>query len=156
MVRLGLVPAPQPIFLRDFGDTYLDVLGEERSCGCYPMARWQRRGLKPAASSDTPVSDVNPFPNLHAAVTRQTSGGEVLGADECLTMAEALSSYTENGAYACGVDNHLGKLTSGMSADVAVLSSDPFSDSHDDLLEQRADLTLIDGEVVYDRVGEIA
>ena len=42
-----------------------------------------------------------------------------------------------------------------MSADVAVLSSDPFSDSHDDLLEQRADLTLIDGEVVFDRLEEV-
>jgi predicted amidohydrolase YtcJ len=155
MERLGLIPAPQPVFLRDFGDTYLDVLGEERSCGCYPMARWQRRGLKPAASSDTPVSDVNPFPNLHAAVTRQTSGGEVLGQEECLTMAEALSTYTENGAYACGVDDYVGKLTPGMAADIAVLSSDPFLDRPDDLLEQDADLTLIDGEIVYDRAGEL-
>ncbi|MBT5432574.1 MAG: amidohydrolase [Rhodospirillaceae bacterium] len=154
MARLGLIPAPQPVFLRDFGDTYLDVLGEERSCGCYPMARWQRRGLKPAASSDTPVSDVNPFPNLHAAVTRRTSGGEVLGEDECMTMAEALSSYTENGAYACGVDDNLGSFAPGMAADIAVLSSDPFEDTPDYLLHQRADLTLIDGEVVFDRQDE--
>jgi predicted amidohydrolase YtcJ len=155
MERLGLVPAPQPVFLRDFGDTYLDVLGEERSFACYPMARWQRRGLRPAASSDTPVSDVNPFPNLHAAVTRRTSGGEVLGDGECMTLAEALSSYTENGAYACRADDHVGRLTPGMAADIAVLSSNPFTAGSDDLLTQSADLTFIDGAVVYDREGEL-
>jgi len=154
MRRLGLVPAPQPVFVRDFGDTYLNVLGERRSNACYPMARWQRRGLKPAMSSDTPVSDVNPFVNLHAALTRRTLKGETLGTDEQLTLAEALSAYTENGAYACGVDDRLGTLAPGMQADVAVLDGDPFRRGVDDLLATQADLTLLDGEVVFDRHGE--
>ncbi len=154
MVRLGLIPAPQPVFLRDFGDTYLDVLGEARSAACYPMARWQRRGLKPAMSSDTPVSDVNPFVNLHAAVTRRTLGGEVVGADERLTLAEALSTYTENGAHACGVDDRLGTLEAGKTADIAVLDGDPFARGADDLLATGADLTLLDGQIRFDRHGE--
>jgi len=156
MARLGLIPAPQPIFVRDFGDTYLDVLGEQRSAACYPMARWQRHGLKPAMSSDTPVSHVNPFVNLHAALTRRTLGGATLGADETLTLAEALSTYTENGAYACGVDNRLGTLTAGRQADIAVIDGDPFARSPDDLLSTRVDLTLLDGQAAYDREGELA
>ena len=154
MQRLGLIPAPQPVFLRDFGDTYLDVLGEERSAACYPMARWQRRGLKPAMSSDTPVSDVNPFVNLYAALARTTLGGEVLGAEECLTLAEALSAYTENGAHACGVDDRLGTLAPGRVADIAVLNRDPFQGSVADLKAIEADLTLLAGRVVFDRAGE--
>lgn len=155
MTRLGLIPAPQPIFIRDFGDTYLNVLGERRSAACYPMARWQRRGLKPAMSSDTPVSHVNPFVNLQAALTRRTLGGETLGADETLTLAEALSTYTENGAHACGVDDRLGTLTPGRQADIAVLDGDPFARSPDDLLSMQADLTFIDGRPAYDREGEL-
>jgi predicted amidohydrolase YtcJ len=154
MERLGLIPAPQPVFVRDFGDTYLDVLGEQRSAECYPMARWQRRGLKPAMSSDTPVSDVNPFVNLHAAVTRRTIGGETVGAAECLTLAEALATYTENGAHACGVDDRLGVLEAGKTADIAVLDGDPFSRGIDDLLATSADLTLLEGAVRFDRHGE--
>jgi hypothetical protein len=154
MARLGLIPAPQPVFVRDFGDTYLDVLGEARSAGCYPMARWQRRGLRPAMSSDTPVSDVNPFVNLHAALTRTTIKGEVIGPDETLTLAEALAAYTENGAYACGVDDRLGTLAPGKTADIAVIDRDLFALPPAALLEARADLTLLDGEVVYDRLGE--
>lgn len=154
MQRLGLIPAPQPVFVRDFGDTYLNVLGERRSAACYPMARWQRRGLRPAMSSDTPVSDVNPFVNLYAALARTTLGGEVLGAEECLTLAEALSAYTENGAYACGVDDRLGTLAAGKVADIAVLNGNPFDGGVADLKETTADLTLLDGAVVFDRQGE--
>jgi predicted amidohydrolase YtcJ len=154
MRRLGLIPAPQPVFVRDFGDTYLNVLGEERSAACYPMARWQRRGLKPAMSSDTPVSDVNPFVNLYAALARTTVGGEVLGAEECLTLAEALSAYTENGAFACGVEDRLGTLEAGKLADIAVLTANPFDLAAADLKDLAADLTLLDGQVVFDRLGE--
>jgi len=156
MQRLGLIPAPQPVFLRDFGDTYLEVLGEERSAACYPMARWQRRGLRPAMSSDTPVSDVNPFVNLYAALVRTTLGGEVLGAEECLTLAEALSAYTENGAHACGVDDRLGRLAPGKVADIAVLNRDPFQGGVADLKATEADLTLLEGRVVFDRWGEVS
>ncbi len=156
MQRLGLIPAPQPVFLRDFGDTYLNVLGEARSAACYPMARWQRRGLKPAMSSDTPVSHVNPFVNLYAALARTTLGGEVLGAGECLTLAEGLSAYSENGAYACGVEDRLGTLVAGKAADIAVLNRDPFAGAMEELLSTEADLTLLDGAVVFDRNGETA
>lgn len=154
MQRLGLIPAPQPVFVRDFGDTYLNVLGEERSAACYPMARWQRRGLRPAMSSDTPVSDVNPFVNLYAALARTTVGGEILGAEECLTLAEALSAYSENGAYACGVEDRLGTLEAGKVADIAVLTANPFALGVADLKDVAADLTLLDGAVVFDRQGE--
>jgi predicted amidohydrolase YtcJ len=156
MARLGLIPAPQPVFVRDFGDTYLDVVGERRSAACYPMAKWQRRGLKPAMSSDTPVSNVNPFVNLHAALTRRTLGGHVLGIGETLTLAEALSAYTENGAHACGVDDRSGTLTAGKQADIAVLDGDPFARSAEDLLATQADLTFLDGKPVFDRQGEMA
>ena len=106
-------------------------------------------------SSDTPVSDVNPFVNLYAALARTTTGGEVLGAEERLTLAEALSAYTENGAYACGVDDRLGTLEPGKVADIAVLNGDPFQAGVADLKDVEADLTLLAGRVVFDRQGEV-
>jgi hypothetical protein len=156
MIDLGLTPAPQPIFMRDFGDSYLDVLGEERSAWAYPMAHWQRAGLRPAMSSDTPVSDVNPFVNLYAAVTRRTSGGHVIGADEALTLEEALSAYTENGARAGFVENERGRLAPGMTADIAILDRDILSGPTEDLLDTSVEATLTAGDVVYDRRQEFS
>lgn len=156
MIELGLTPAPQPIFMRDFGDSYLDVLGEERSVGAYPMAKWQRAGLKPAMSSDTPVSDVNPFVNLYAAVTRQTSAGHTIGADQALTLEEALSAYTENGAHAGFAESSRGCLAPGMIADIALVDRDILAGPTEDLLETQVDATLMDGAIVYDRYKEFA
>jgi predicted amidohydrolase YtcJ len=156
MVDLGLTPAPQPIFMRDFGDSYLDVLGEERSAWAYPMAHWQRAGLRPAMSSDTPVSDVNPFVNLYAAVTRQTSGGHVIGADEALTLEEALSAYTENGARAGFAENERGRLAPGMTADIAIVDRDILGGPSENLLETGVDATLMAGDFVYDRQQEFS
>ncbi len=156
MIDLGLTPAPQPIFMRDFGDSYLNVLGEERSAWAYPMAHWQRAGLKPAMSSDTPVSDVNPFVNLYAALTRQTSGGHIIGADETLSLEEALSAYTENGSHAGFVENERGRLAPGMTADIAVVDRDMLSRPTEELLETNVDATLMAGEFVFDRHKEFA
>ena len=89
------------------------------------------------------------------AGTRTTLGGEVLGAEERLTLVEALSAYTENGAYACGVDDRLGTLEPGKVADIAVLNGDPFQAGVADLKDVEADLTLLAGRVVFDRQGEV-
>ena len=154
MIELGLTPAPQPIFMRDFGDSYLDVLGEERSAWAYPMAHWQRAGMRPAMSSDTPVSDVNPFVNLYAAVTRRTSGGHVIGADETLTLEEAMSAYTENGAHAGFVEAERGRLAPGMIGDIVIVDRDILNRPTEELLETSVDATLMAGDVVHDRQGE--
>ena len=155
MKRLGMMPAPQPVFMHQFGDAYVEVLGEERSATAYPMASWTKAGLHPAASTDSPVSDFNPFNNLRATLTRRTTGGAVLGADECLDLETALTAMTWNGAYASFDEDSRGTLDDGMLADMAVLSSDIFVAEPDAIAETKADFTIIDGAVVHDRLGEL-
>ena len=64
-----------------------------------PFRRWHDRGLRPAAGSDAPVSSDDPLIGLHVMVTRKTDRGRVLGSSESLPLAEALHTYTANGAY---------------------------------------------------------
>ncbi len=156
MKRLGMMPAPQPVFMHQFGDAYVEVLGEERSAAAYPMASWTKAGLHPAASTDSPVSDFNPFNNLRATITRRTAGGVVLGPDECLDLETALTAMTVNGAYASFEEASPGTLDDGMLADMAVLSTDIFAAEPDEIAATKADLTIIDGAVVHDRRGELA
>ena len=47
MARLGMVPAPQPIFLYEFGELYVDVLGEERPAALLPNAELDRGRASP-------------------------------------------------------------------------------------------------------------
>ena len=157
MAQMKIEPVPQPVFLYDYGDLYVSVVGEERAAASYPMRTWMNFGMKPAASSDAPVCDVDPFPNLYTMLTRKSSQGTILGGQETLTPAEAVAAYTEFGAYVNRAERHRGRLAPGLAADVAVFSRDLLTASPEEVLhDTRCDLTILDGEVVYDRAGEAA
>ena len=127
MTARGIEPVPQPIFMREFGDTYVANLGEARAAAAYPMRSWLRDGQNPAASSDAPVSTTDPFQNIHAMVTRRTNRGTLLGPDEAISVEEAVHCLTWCGAYTQFAEGERGRLLPGMLADVAVLSQDIFT-----------------------------
>lgn len=151
MQRLGMTLAPQPIFLYEFGDLYVDVLGDERPYNAYPMRSWMAAGLNPAASSDAPVSTSDPFANLYEMVTRRSNRGTELGLHECISLAQAVHCLTYNGAYGSFCEAEKGRLVPGQLADLTVIDRDMFAAPPEALLETRADLTMVDGVVAYER-----
>lgn len=153
MVRLGVEPVPQPVFMFDFGDLYVDVLGEERAAAAYPMRRWTTAGLRPAASSDCPVSDCDPFPNLYTMTTRRTDRGTTLGGQETLTGEEALHAYTWNSAHVGRAEHVKGTLAPGRLADVAVFDTDLTTAAPEAVRGAACELTIKGGEVTFDRHG---
>jgi predicted amidohydrolase YtcJ len=155
MRAAGVEPVPQPIFIHDFGDLYYSVVGKERSDASYPLKTWIDRGFHPAASTDSPVCDANPFPNFYTMLTRRTSRGAVIGGGEAVSMTQAIQAYTEFGAYVNTMENLCGRLLPGMAADVAVWSRDLLTATPEQVLhETSCDLTLLGGNVVHDRQGE--
>ena len=153
MVKAGIYPCPQQVFIHDFGDAYVKVLGPERALPSYPFRTWFDLGLKPATGSDAPVCDPNPFPNFHTMLTRETWKGTVMDAAQRVSIEEALQAYTEFGAFSQKQEKVKGKLAPGFLADVAVFSRDLLSAAPADILKDtRCDLTILGGEVVYERV----
>jgi predicted amidohydrolase YtcJ len=152
MVKAGIYPCPQQVFIHDFGDAYIKVLGEERALPSYPFRTWFDLGLKPATGSDAPVCDPNPFPNFHTMLTRQTWRGTVMDEAQRVTIEEALQAYTEYGAFSQKQEKAKGKLKPGFLADVAVFSRDLLSATPEQILKDtRCDLTIRGGEIVYER-----
>ena len=150
MVKAGIYPCPQQVFVHDFGDAYLAVLGEERALPSYPIRTWIELGLKPATGSDAPVCDPNPFPNLHAMLTRKTWKGTVMDERQRVSLPEALQAYTEHGAFSQKQEARKGRLVPGQLADLAVFSRNLFSASSDEILEStRVDVTILNGQVVH-------
>jgi predicted amidohydrolase YtcJ len=155
MRKAGIEPVPQPVFIHDFGDLYVSVLGEKRSAESYPLRTWIERGFQPAASSDAPVCDANPFPNFYTMLTRKTSRGTVIGGSEAVTMTQALQAFTAFGAYVNKAEHHRGTLVPGMAADIAVFSRDLFSASPEEVRDDTScDLTLLGGQPVHDSLGQ--
>ena len=90
-------------------------------------------------------------------VTRKTKRGTVIGEDQRLSMEEAVHAYTYLGAYTQFAEEQVGRLIPGQHADIAVLSHDIFAVPVELLeYEVRCDLTLLGGEVVFDRHGQFA
>lgn len=151
MKAAGILPAPQMAFIHDFGDSYIAVLGEERGRPSYPIGTWMRLGLMPSTGSDSPVCSPDPFPNLHAMITRQTGEGTVMEASEKLSREDALQAYTEYGAYSQKAETVKGRLVPGQWADIAVFDNDLLEAPTDTILSgTRCLLTLIAGRVVHD------
>jgi predicted amidohydrolase YtcJ len=155
MAARGIEPVPQPIFMYEFGDTYIANLGEARAGAAYPMASWLRGGQHPAASSDAPVSSTDPFQNIYTMVTRRTNKGTVLGPGEAISVAEAVHCLTYCGAYTQFAEHERGRLLPGMLADVTVLSQDIFSVKANALRDTAVDLVLRGGQPIVDRHGAL-
>ena len=153
MAARGIEPVPQPVFMYEFGDLYVQNLGPSRAAAAYPMRSWLDAGQHPAASSDAPVSTTDPFINIFTMVTRKTNRGTVLGADQSISVAEALHCYTYCGAYTQFAEARRGRILPGMLADVTVLSRDIFQGDPEEILKTQADLVLRGGEAVFDRHG---
>ncbi|KAB2679054.1 amidohydrolase [Brucella tritici] len=152
MKKAGIYPCPQQVFIYDFGDAYISVLGEERAISSYPLKTWKDLGFKPATGSDSPVCHPNPYPNIYSMLTRETGKGTVMDARECVTIEEALQVYTEFGAFSQKLENVKGKLAPGQVADIAVFSRNMLTAKPEEILnDTHCVLTMRDGEVVFER-----
>jgi predicted amidohydrolase YtcJ len=151
MKKAGILPAPQMAFIHDFGDSYISVLGDERGKASYQIGTWMRMGLKPSTGSDSPVCSPDPFPNLHAMITRMTGKGTVMKDAESLSREEALQAYTEYGAWSQKAEAVKGRLVPGQWADIAVFDNDLLEAPADTILSgTRCLMTVLAGRVVHD------
>src|SRR4029079_6785479 len=103
-------------FILTLGESFVTSLGEERAACAMPMRTYLDRGIPLAGSSDSPVSDYNPWSGIYAAITRKTLNGRQLGGDLCISVREAIRSYTIGGAYATGRERLIGSIEPGKRA----------------------------------------
>jgi predicted amidohydrolase YtcJ len=101
------------------------VTGINREFRVLAFRDLMNEGVILAGSSDAPVCDPAVLPAIEAAVTRRTRQGDVLDADQALTVEEALALYTTNAAAVLGLEKDHGSLRSGSAADFVVLDADP-------------------------------
>lgn len=103
------------------------TVGEERAAQMNGCATALRHGLTLAIHSDEPVTPVNPLFSMWCATNRCTHTGRVLGAEECISAADALRAVTIGPATTLGLEHEVGSIEVGKRADFAVLSADPLT-----------------------------
>lgn len=146
--KLGVVPVPQGVFISEFGDGILEAIGPDRVSGTYRMRSLLDAGMVVPGSTDSPVSDANPFVSMHDLVNRRTSAGTEFAPHERVSAAEALRAYTYGSAYAVGRENEVGTLRPGQLADFAALSEDLLAVDPTRMKSILATATVIGGELL--------
>lgn len=105
-----------------------------------------------ANGSDAPVETPNVLKGIYLAVTRRSLQTEdAMNQNECLTIDEAISSYTDKAAEMLGHLDTRGKIEENYEADIVVLDTDITKCDVSDILKTKVLLTMIHGEEVYSR-----
>jgi predicted amidohydrolase YtcJ len=87
-------------------------------------------------------------------MTRQDPHGQPPGgwmSEERLSPDETLRSFTWNAAYAAHAENDLGSLEVGKLADMVLFDKDVMTIERKEILSTQAVMTIVGGEVVYER-----
>jgi predicted amidohydrolase YtcJ len=129
-------------------------IGPERIRRSYVFRDLLDGGARLAFGSDWTVALIDPLLGIHAAVTRRTLDGANPDGwlpEQKISVAEAVEAYTTGAAYSCFMEHHVGTLEPGKYADLVVLSDDIFSIDPVEIENVHVDLTMVEGEVVFER-----
>ncbi len=150
MKAAGILPAPQMAFTTISATATYPCSGRS-AAGCPTRSALDAHGPETVDRLGFAGLLADPFPNLHAMLTRQTGKGTVLEASERLSREEALQAYTEYGAYSQKAEGVKGRLVPGQWADIAVFDNDLLAAPPETILSDTSCvLTLLAGRVVHD------
>ena len=108
----------------------------------YYGAQWQRvrdafeAGVKPSYHNDGSVCPPYQILNVQHTVMRTTLAGNVHGANQAVTLDDALKAITINAAYQLKRDHEIGSLAVGKYADLVELSNDFYAVPVDQIVDQ--------------------
>jgi predicted amidohydrolase YtcJ len=154
--QLHVIASVQPFHAIDDGRWAEKRIGPERIKTTYAFRSLMDSGAVVAFGSDWPVAPLVPLTGIYAAVTRRTIDGKNPGGwipQEKVSVAQAVRAYTYNAAYAEGEEALKGSIQPGQLADIIVLSSDIFQINPIEIENVKVDLTLLGGQIIYDRVA---
>jgi predicted amidohydrolase YtcJ len=125
--------------------------------------RWRdlvNTGIHTGLNSDWPffgVSSLNPMLKLYAVVTGK-NGFDVYESsepcipqieDQTISVLQGLRMMTIEAAYVLHIEDRLGSIKAGKTADLVVLSADPFAVAPDDIQTIRVLLTMVEGKIEF-------
>ena len=147
MAAHGIAITQQPNFTYTLAGRYSTYLDGERLEHNNPLRSPMDHGVFTAISSD--ILPTGPMVGLYAATTRRGMDDRVYGAEEAISMEEALTAYTHGGAWLAFREGDRGRLVPGQFADFIVLDEDPTAVEPGRLLELEVRETWIAGERVW-------
>lgn len=141
---LGVTASVQPEHAMDDRGV-ADVHWAGRTRRAFPLRSLLDAGARLALGSDAPVSPLDPWRGMAAAVGRERDGLAPWHPEQRVSVADAIEASTRG----------LRRVRCGGPADLVAVDVDPWSASPDQLRQMPVSLTVLSGRATYDAQGLI-
>jgi hypothetical protein len=144
----GSIPTPFWTYVYYHGEKW-KAYGEEKMRSMFAHRWFLDAGIRVPGASDYSPGPFDPMMALQSLVTRTDYAGRVWGAEQRVTLDEALRIGTINGAYASYEEDVKGSITVGKYADFVILGQDPHAVDPLRLKDIPIMRTVVGGKTVY-------
>lgn len=148
MKAIGAVPTPFTSYAYYNADKF-HFYGEGLMKHCMAYRTFLDAGIVAAAGSDFYPGPFAPLMGMQGMVTRTGWNGEVWGANQRVTVGEAIRINTLNGAYATREESIKGSIETGKLADFVLLSEDPHAVDPGKIKDIKVVRTVVGGLTSY-------
>jgi predicted amidohydrolase YtcJ len=145
----GTIPAPFWTYVYYHGEKWSQY-GDDKARWMFAHRSFLDYGIPVVGASDYGPGPFEPLMALQSMVTRTDYRGRVWGANQKVTMDEALRITTFNGSRASYEENLKGSITAGKLADFVVLEKDPHEVPVDTIKDIRIARTVAGGRTTYE------
>jgi predicted amidohydrolase YtcJ len=146
---LGAVPALFTTYAYYNSDKFV-FYGEDLMKRCMAYRTLLDAGINAAAGSDFAPGPIAPLMGMQGMVTRKGWDGKVWGANQRITVDEALRVNTLNGAYNSKEEALKGSMTPGKLADFVMLAEDPHTIDPEKIKDIKIAKTIVGGKPSYE------
>lgn len=144
--ELDLILSMQPsfsFFWDGAGGEFANVVGRERADRMDPFNKLIEKGVTLLSGSDAPVAPIQPLTYLAHCVNGYNKVRNI-------SVTEAIKMCTVNAAYANNEEKEKGSLEIGKTADMAVISKNPYQIAGtDEIFDMEVLATIKDGKIIY-------
>jgi predicted amidohydrolase YtcJ len=145
---LGAIPAPFTSYAYYNSDKFT-FYGEDMMRNAMAFRSFLDAGIPVCAGSDFSPGPFSPLMGIQGMVTRKGWDGKIWGANQRVTVAEAIRINSYNGAFASREERIKGSLTPGKLADYVVLAEDPHRIDPEKIKDIKIVETVTGGRSVY-------
>ena len=145
---IGAVPALFTTYAYYNPDKFV-YYGEEMMQRCMAFRSLLDAGVYAAAGSDFSPGPFSPLMGIQGMVTRRGWDGKVWGANQRISVSEAIAVNTYNGAWASGEEAIKGSITVGKLADYVVLADDPHTVEAERIKDIQIMRTVVGGRISH-------
>ena len=144
----GVIPTPFWTYVYYHGEKWKEY-GDEKVRWMFAHRSFLDAGIRVPGASDYTPGPFEPLMAIQSMVTRTDYKGRVWGPNQKVSVDEALTIATLNGAYASSEEQVKGSITAGKLADFVFLEKDPHEVPPTEIMAIKVNRTVVGGRTVF-------